>query len=74
MRLYDDDVGCWCCCAFFGPLLMIVGSDELPGIGSVVVLLNWILFLRSSYAMTGWLFRLFFNFVNSTTLLSLSLH
>lgn len=61
MRLYDDDVGCWCwcCCAFFGPLLMIVGPDELPGIGSVVVLLNWILFFGLSYAMTGWLFRLF---------------
>lgn len=58
MRLYDD-VECWCCCAFFGPLLMIVGPGELPGIGSVVVLLNWILFFGLSYAMTGWLFRLF---------------
>lgn len=65
MRLYDD-VECWCCCAFFGPLLMIVGPDELPGTGSVVVLLNWILFFGLSYAMTGWLFRLFFIFVNST--------
>lgn len=76
MRLYDDVVGCWfwyccwCCCTaafLFGPLLMIVGPDELPGTGSVVVvLLNWILFFGLSYAMTGWLFRLFFNFVNST--------
>lgn len=69
MRLYDD-VGCWfwyccwCCCTaafLFGPLLIIVGSDELPGIGSVVVLLlNWILFFGLPYTMTGWLFRLFF--------------
>lgn len=60
MRLYDDDVGCWFSCrctavAFFGP-----GPESL---GSV---LNWILFFGLSYAMAGWLFRLFFNFVNST--------